>query len=113
MNLAAGIAMILLSGAMLVKYRPRSIQGKRLCGLTLLAGIVCCLISDGGPALLLVFRIGALVLLASSSLVWLHREHRRRVRLARRLRHCHRCGRMPWKNGQECPKGGHQRRVCA
>ena len=114
MNLAAGIAMILLSGAMYYRYSPRDVHGKQLCGLVLTAGIVSCFISDGGPALLEVFRFGALGMLAVSSVCYLRRQYLRRTRLARHLQRCHACGKIPQKNRTvKYPKKGRSRRACA
>lgn len=86
MNTILGIAMLLFSGILILKYRPKQKENRILCGMAALMGLVALLTGNQMAVWMQVIQITMLVLVAAVCVIRLHAEKVVRSR-RRKARH--------------------------
>jgi hypothetical protein len=101
MSAFTGIAMILLSGVLYLKYSPKSKDGRLLCMMTGMMGIMSLIVSSGSWGFQLI-QLGLQIVVGLCCFVQLKREKILRARRRAACRHVHRPGSEPQSKVKTC-----------
>ena len=89
MNTILGITMLLFSGMLMLKYRPKQKENRILCGMAALMGVVALLTGNQMVMWMQLVQVAMLAVVAAVCIIRLHAEkvlrtRRQRVRRAAR-----------------------------
>jgi hypothetical protein len=96
-----GIAMVILSGVLYLKYNPKSQDGRALCIMTGMMGIMAMITTPGSWKIQMIQLVLQLVV-GTCCYVQLRREKITRARRRAASRHVHRPGREPQHEIKTC-----------